>query len=78
MESINPIDYFKLIWAGLAVIWVLGGGIGIGIATKWLLDAIARNPENTKTYMLWWILWMALAEGTSIYALVIAFMILFK
>ncbi len=65
------------IGAGLAMIGVLGGGIGIGIATKWLLEAISRNPEKEKSYMIWGILGMALAEATAIYALVVALILLF-
>ena len=30
--------------AGLAALGVFGGGIGIGIATKGVLDAVARQP----------------------------------
>ena len=63
--------------AGLAMIGVLGGGIGIGIATKGLLEAISRNPEKEKSYMIWGILGMALAEATAIYALVVALILLF-
>ena len=71
----------EMLWlyigAGLAAIGVLWGGIGIGIATKGLLEAISRNPEKEKSYMIWGILGMALAEATSIYALVIALILLF-
>ncbi len=65
------------IGAGLAMIGVLGWGIWIWIATKGLLEAISRNPEKEKSYMIWGILGMALAEATSIYALVVALILLF-
>jgi len=68
----------QYLWAGLAMIGVLGGGIGIGLATKGLLEALARNPEKEKAYMIYGILGMALAEATAIYALVVAIMLMGK
>jgi len=65
-----------MIWAGLAAIGVIGWGIGIGLVGKGLLEALARNPQVSGKAMTYAILGMALAEATSIYALVIAFMIL--
>lgn len=67
-----------LLGAGLAAIGVIGGGIGIGLVGKGLLDALARNPQVAGKAMVYAILGMALAEATSIYALVIAFMLLNK
>jgi F0F1-type ATP synthase membrane subunit c/vacuolar-type H+-ATPase subunit K len=45
---------------------------------KGLLDAIARNPQVSWKAMVYAILAMALAEATSIYAFVVAFMLLSK
>jgi F-type H+-transporting ATPase subunit c len=67
-----------LLGAGLAAIGVIGGGIGIGLVGKGLLDALARNPQVSGKAMVYAILGMALAEATSIYALVIAFMLMGK
>ena len=67
-----------LLWAGIAAIGVIGGGIGIGITGKGLLEALARNPQVSGKAMVYAILAMALAEATSIYALVIAFMLMNK
>ena len=67
-----------MIWAGIAALWVIGGGIGIGITGKGLLDALARNPQVAGKAMVYAILAMALAEATSIYAFVIAFMLMSK
>ena len=66
------------LWAGIAALGVIGGGIGIGIIGKGLLDALARNPQVGGKAMVYAILGMALAEATSIYAFVIAFMLLSK
>ena len=67
-----------LLGACLAAIGVIGGGIGIGLVGKGLLDALARNPQVSGKAMVYAILGMALAEATSIYALVIAFMLMNK
>ena len=67
-----------MIWAGIAALWVIGGGIGIGMIGKGLLDALARNPQVAGKAMVYGILAMALAEATSIYAFVVAFMLISK
>ena len=71
-------EHINLLWAGIAAIGVIGWGIGIGITGKWLLEALARNPQVSWKAMVYAILAMALAEATSIYALVIAFMLMNK
>jgi F0F1-type ATP synthase membrane subunit c/vacuolar-type H+-ATPase subunit K len=42
------------------------------------MEALARNPQVSGKAMVYAILAMALAEATSIYALVIAFMLMNK
>ena len=68
----------NLLAAWLAIIGVIGGGIGIGIVGKGWLEAYSRNPSLGGKYMVYALLAMALAEATSIYALVIAFMLMNK
>jgi F-type H+-transporting ATPase subunit c len=67
-----------LIGAGIAVITGIGAGIGIGIATSGLLQAISRQPEAQSKLMPMFFLGAALSEATAIYGLVISFLILFK
>ncbi|MGH2628749.1 MAG: ATP synthase F0 subunit C [Anaerolineales bacterium] len=67
----------KLIGAGLAAIGVLGGGIGVGIVAGGAVQAMGRNPDATGTIQTNMILGIAFAEATSIYALVVAMLILF-
>ncbi len=67
----------KLIGAGLAAIGVFGGGIGVGLAALGATQAMGRNPDATGTIQTNMILGFAFAEATSIYALVIAMLILF-
>ena len=68
----------NLLWAGVAAVGVIGWGIGIGLVGKGWLEAYSRNPSLGSKYMVYALLGMALAEATSIYALVIAFMLLNK
>ena len=67
----------KLIGAGLAAIGVFGGGIGVGLAALGATQAMGRNPDATGSIQTNMILGFAFAEATSIYALVVALLILF-
>ena len=67
----------KLVGAGLAAIGVLGGGVGVGLAAMGAVQAMGRNPDVTGTIQTNMILGFAFAEATSIYALVVALLILF-
>ena len=59
--------------AGLAVgFGAIGAGLGLGIATKGVLDAIARQPEIKAEAFKNFIIGAGLAEATAIYALFIA------
>jgi ATP synthase F0 subunit c len=67
----------KLIGAGLAMVGVIGGGVGIGIVASGAVQAMGRNPDVTPTIQTNMILGIAFAEATAIYALVVALLILF-
>jgi len=67
----------KAIGAGLAMIGVLGPGIGIGLMVSGALQAIGRNPDASGQIQTNMILGIAFAEAVAIYALVIALVILF-
>ena len=65
-------DFAKL-GDGIAIgFGAIGGGIGIGIATKGMLEAMARQPEIASKAFVNFILGLGLAEATAIYALFIA------
>jgi F-type H+-transporting ATPase subunit c len=70
MESLVAIG------AGIAVLSVLGAGVGIGIATGKAVEGIARQPEAEGKISKVLILGCALAEATAIYGFVIALMII--
>lgn len=65
------------IGAGLAVIALFGVGIGIGNIFSALITSVARNPAARDKVFGLAILGFALTEAVALYALVVAFIILF-
>jgi len=62
--------------AGIAALTGIGAGLGIGLATKGAVDAIARQPEAESKISKNLLLGCALAEATAIYGFVIGIMII--
>ena len=63
--------------AGIAIgFGAIGAGIGLGIATKGLLEAISRQPEVAGKALIYFIIGAGLAEACAIYALFIALQLL--
>lgn len=71
------LDAAKMIGAGLATIGVLGSGIGIGTIFGAAINSIGRNPAARAEINLPMFLGFALTEAVALFALVIAFIILF-
>ena len=67
----------KFLGAGLAMTGAIGAGAGVGIVVGGAVQGIARNPDAAGTITGNMILGVALAEAVSIYALVVAFILLF-
>ena len=67
----------KAIGAGLAVIGVLGAGVGIGTIFASFISAVARNPAARVEVFPMTMLGFALVEAIALYALVVALVILF-
>ena len=68
----QSLDLAKL-GAGIAIgFGAIGGGLGVGFATKGVLDAISRQPAIKGPAFTNFLLGAALAEATAIYAFVIA------
>jgi len=67
----------KMIGAGLAVVALMGVGVGIGNIFSSLITSIARNPSARSEVFPIGILGFALTEAIALFALLIAFLILF-
>lgn len=67
----------KLVGAGLAMSGMIGAGAGIGIVVGGAVQAMGRNPDASGLIQTNMILGIAFAEAVAIYALVVAFIILF-
>ena len=67
----------KLIGAGIAVLPLLGVGIGIGNIFSSLVNSIARNPSARNDVFCIGILGFALTEAIALFALVVALLLLF-
>ena len=67
----------KMIGAGLAVVALLGVGVGIGLIFSTLIASIARNPAARQQVFGIGILGFALTEAVALFALLIAFLILY-
>jgi F-type H+-transporting ATPase subunit c len=67
----------KSVGAGAATIGVAGAGVGIGLVFGAFLFAVGRNPDMEKRLFSYTILGFALAEAIALFALMMAFFILF-
>ena len=67
----------KALGAGIAVIALAGVGVGIGNIFSALVTSIARNPSARGEVFGLGILGFALTEAVALFALLIAFLILF-
>ncbi len=75
--AVANIVAFKALGAGIAVIALAGVGIGIGNIFSALVTAVARNPSARDQVFGLGILGFALTEAVALFALLIAFLILF-
>jgi F-type H+-transporting ATPase subunit c len=67
----------KLIGAGLATIGLAGAGVGIGVVFGSLMTSVSRNPSLARVLLGYAILGFALTEAMGLFALMMAFLILF-
>lgn len=68
----------KNIGAGMATIGLVGAGAGVGIVFAALMLAFSRNPSLKNEIFGYAILGFALSEATGLFALMVAFLILFS
>ena len=79
MEDVKTISDLAQLGAGIAMgFGAIGAGLGIGVATKGLMDAVSRQPEIAGKAFGFFLLGAALSEACALYAFVVAFMLLGK
>jgi F-type H+-transporting ATPase subunit c len=67
----------KIIGTGLATTGLIGAGIGIGVVFGALILGVARNPSLRGQLFSYAILGFAFAEATGLFALMMAFLLLY-
>lgn len=67
----------KMIGAGLATIALFGVGVGIGNIFATLIATVGRNPSVQQRVFPFAIIGFALVEAVGLFALLIAFLVLF-
>ena len=71
-------DTMKYLAAAIAIgLGAVGPGVGIGVLGAAAMNAIGRNPEARGPILTNMILAIAFAEAIAIYALIVAFLLLF-
>ena len=71
------VEAAKMMGAGIAVLPLLGVGLGIGNIFSSLVTSIARNPSARDSVFGIGILGFALTEAIALFALVVALLMLF-
>jgi F-type H+-transporting ATPase subunit c len=77
MEATATVHAAKLIGAGLAMTGLIGAGAGLGILFGNYLQAAMRNPSAAAGERGMLFLGFAVTEAMGIFALVMAFIILY-
>jgi F0F1-type ATP synthase membrane subunit c/vacuolar-type H+-ATPase subunit K len=77
MDPVATVAAYKALGAGLAVIALAGVGVGIGSIFSSMVSAVGRNPAARDSIFPIGILGFALTEAVALFALLIAFLILF-
>jgi F-type H+-transporting ATPase subunit c len=72
------VEAAKLVGAGLAVIGLGGVGMGIGNIFSSFISSVARNPAARTIVFPFTMLGFALVEAIALFALLIAFLVLFR
>ena len=67
----------KYIGAGMAVIGVVGAGIGIGVIFAGYMISVTRNPYLQNVLLRYLFLGFALTEAMGLLAIMMAFLILY-
>ena len=76
-EQLPLVEAFKMIGAGVSTMGLIGAGIGIGLVFSSLILGVSRNPDQKNVLFNFAIFGFALTEAIALFALMIAFLILF-
>jgi len=76
-EFKNMLQVAKIIGTGIATVGLAGAGIGIGIVFGALILGVARNPSLRAQLFSYAILGFAFSEATGLFALMMAFLLLY-
>jgi len=77
-EIINNYDSIKYVGVGLASIGMAGAAVAIGNIFGSFFNSIARNPSATPKLEKYIYIAVGLAEAMGIFAVLLAFLILFS
>jgi F-type H+-transporting ATPase subunit c len=75
--SLLLIQAAKIIGTGLATTGLIGAGVGIGVVFGALILGVSRNPSLRGQLFSYAILGFAFAEATGLFALMMAFLLLY-
>ena len=67
----------KILGTGMATTGLIGAGIGIGVVFGALILGVARNPALRGQLFSYAILGFAFSEATGLFALMMAFLLLY-
>ena len=73
MADVKTVSDLAQLGAGFAIgLGAIRAGLGIGIATKGLMEGISRQPEIAGKAVAFFLMGAALSEACALYALFIA------
>ena len=67
----------KILGTGIATTGLIGAGVGIGVVFAGLITGTARNPSVRDQLFSYAILGFAFSEATGLFALMMAFLLLY-
>ena len=74
---IEMLQAARIIGTGIATTGLIGAGVGIGVVFGALILGVARNPSLRGQLFAYAILGFAFAEATGLFALMMAFLLLY-
>jgi F-type H+-transporting ATPase subunit c len=80
MAQITPQAFvlgLSAIGAGLAMIGVIGAGVGVGFTSGKAVEGIARQPEAQNDIMKIMFIGMAVTETTGLFAFIVAIILMY-